>query len=116
MRNAFIMTCRGKTLCAATACLLALTGCDQIDPLKRPYMWHDSGVNAHNIAAMAANPADLIHGRDSPKRASFQDADGVDRLLTGHPAVLPGGLPPAAGGSGGAAAGGGSAPPAAGGT
>jgi hypothetical protein len=112
------MTCRGKTLCAAAVSLLALTGCDQIDPLKRPYMWHESGSNAQNIAAMAANPADLIHGRDSPKRASVVESDGVDRLWSGHPAVLPGGLPPAAGsgGGGGAAAGGAAAPPAAGGT
>jgi hypothetical protein len=74
-----------KALWAATAIsLLALTGCDQVDPLKRPYMWHATGINEQNIAAMAANPADLVHGRDSPQRRVVVESDGVTRLWTGH--------------------------------
>jgi len=63
--------------------LLMLTGCDQIDPLQRPYMWHATGINEQNIAAMAVNPADLVHGRDSPQRRVVVESDGVTRLWTG---------------------------------
>jgi hypothetical protein len=94
--------------------LLALASCDQIDPLSRPYMWHETGVNARNIAAMAANPADLVHGRDSARRRAAADADSVDRLWSGKPVPLPTDTPGAAaggstttGGGGSSAAGGG---------
>jgi len=69
---------------AAAASLLALTGCNQIDPLQRPYMWHATGVNNQNIAAMAVNPADLVHGRDTAQRRVIVESDGVTRLWTGH--------------------------------
>jgi hypothetical protein len=68
---------------AAAISLLGLTGCNEIDPLQRPYMWHPSGVNEQNIAAMAANPADLVHGRDAPQRRVVLESDGVARLWTG---------------------------------
>jgi hypothetical protein len=68
--------------------MLALAGCDQIDPLKRPYMWHESGVNPHNIAVMAANPADLLHGRDTPKRNVVLESNSIDRLYSGKPMPL----------------------------
>jgi type IV pilus biogenesis protein CpaD/CtpE len=97
---------------AATLSLLALAGCDQIDPLKRPYMWHETSVNAHNIAAMAANPADLIRGRDQRRRSAIMDADGVQRAWTGKLVPLPTDTPgaPSGGstttGAGGTSAGG----------
>jgi len=69
---------------AAAVSLVTLTGCDQIDPLKRPYMWHATGINDQNIAAMAVNPADLVHGRDSTQRRVVVESDGVTRLWTGH--------------------------------
>lgn len=68
----------------AAASLLMLTGCDQIDPLKRPYMWHATGVNEQNIAAMAVNPSDLVYGRDTAQRRVILESDGVTRLWTGH--------------------------------
>jgi len=68
--------------------LPALGGCGQTDPLTRPYMWEESGVNAHNIAAMAANPADLTHGRDSPQRRVSVESDPVDHLWAGKPTPL----------------------------
>jgi len=123
MRTKFNMTWRakvperGKTLCAAAAAsLLALTGCNQIDPLKRPYMWHESGANQHNIAAMAVNPADLSHGRDTSKRQAITESDGVRRLWSGTqlPLLTSGGS--SGGGASGGASGGGSAPPAGGGS
>jgi hypothetical protein len=101
-----------KIFRAASLGLLLLSGCNAIDPLKRPYMWHDSAANAHNIAAMAANPADLLHGRRSPKRRVSLDSDSVDRLWSGKTLPLTGG---SAGGSGGSS-GGGATPAAAGGT
>jgi type IV pilus biogenesis protein CpaD/CtpE len=105
-----------RILCTAAALsLLALAGCDQIDPLKRPYMWHETGVNTQNIAAMAANPADLIHGRDSARRRAAMESDGVDRLWSGKPLPLPSDTPGAATG-GAAASGGGTAPATGGGT
>jgi hypothetical protein len=95
---------------AAAVGLVALSGCDQIDPLKRPYMWHATGVNEQNIAAMAVNPADLVHGRDSTQRRVIVESDGVNRLWSGHPLPLLSDTPGASastssstgGGSGGA--------------
>ncbi len=84
---------------AATISLLALAGCNQLDPLKRPYMWHEAGVNAQNIATMAANPADLYHGRETARRRSVMEADGVDRLWTGRAVPLVSDTPGAAAGT-----------------
>ncbi len=67
-----------RTLSAAAAIgLLTLTGCNQIDPLKRPYMWQASGANEQNLAAMAVNPADLVHGRDTSQRRVIVESDGA---------------------------------------
>jgi hypothetical protein len=93
---------------AALLSLLAQTGCDQIDPLTRPYHWKETGVNNHNIAEMAANPADLMQGRDSRKHQVNSDSDAVDRLWSGKPMPLMGG--------GGGGSGGGAAAPSGGGT
>jgi len=96
--------------CAAAAvALLALAGCDNIDPLKRPYMWNESGVNQQNIAAMAANPADLYHGRDTPKRKVAVESDAIEHFWNGKPTPLSGnaaGSSGASSGSGGATPGG----------
>lgn len=122
MGNAFDMRSATKTLYAvAAASLLALTGCNQIDPLKRPYMWEATGVNAHNIAAMAANPADLVRGRDQARRRVIVESEGVQRLWYGKTLPLLSDTPGTAGssgggGGGGASGGGGAAPPAGGGT
>jgi hypothetical protein len=100
-------------LAAAALVLLSLTGCDQIDPLTRPFSWNPEGVNADNIAAMAANPADLDHGRDTNRRRVRVESDGVDRLWSGKPLPLNGG---SSYGGGGGGSGGGGTPPAGGGT
>jgi uncharacterized membrane protein YgcG len=94
------------TLCAAAA-LLALTGCDKIDPMSRPYVWHPTDINGHNIAAMVDNPQDLIAGREIPQRRVIMESGAVFRLWTGN--VTPmlsvvGG--PASGGGGGGGGGG----------
>jgi hypothetical protein len=101
-------------LCTAVALsLLGLSGCDQIDPLKRPYMWYASGVNQQNIRAMAANPTDLVHGRETTTRRAAQDSDSVDRLWNGRVLPLPSDTPgsvassPTVGGGGGSSSTGG---------
>jgi type IV pilus biogenesis protein CpaD/CtpE len=102
MRNSMTLA-----LCAAAASL-TLAGCDKIDPMSRPYVWHPTDVNQHNIAAMVDNPEDLIAGRETQQRRAFIDTGAVYRLMTGTSAPLlsiyggPGG-----GGGGGAASGGG---------
>lgn len=68
----------------ASASLLLLAGCNQIDPLERPYMWHPNGSNDTNIAAMAVNPSDLVRGRETDQRRVILESDGVSRLWTGH--------------------------------
>lgn len=89
-----------RAACAAvTLSLFALAGCDQTDPLLRPYVWVPSDVNVHNIAAQAVDPADLLHGRETQKRRAVQESDAVDHLWAGHPAPLLG----SGGGGGGAA-------------
>jgi len=102
-------------LAAAAVGLLGLTGCDQIDPLKRPYMWHATGANEQNIAAMAANPADLVHGRDSPQRRVVVESDGVTRLWTGRQLPLLSDTPGSSS-SGSSSTGGGAATPSGGGS
>src|ERR1700733_3843063 len=72
----------------AAISLVALAGCSQTDPLTRSYMWQESGVNEHNIAAMAANPADLNRGRDAPKRGVAVESDRVERFWAGKPTPL----------------------------
>ena len=89
---------------------LLLAGCDQMDPLKRDYMWHPSDSNMRNIAAMAANPADLRRGRHADRRRVAGEADGVERLWNNKTTPLPGGAAGSSGassGSGGASAAGG---------
>jgi hypothetical protein len=100
-----------KTLWAAAAVsMLTLTGCDQIDPLKRPYMWHATGVNEQNIAAMAANPSDLVRGRNSPQRRVVVESDGVTRLWTGKQLPLLSDTPGASTSSSSSTGGGAAAP------
>ena len=110
-----------KTLWAAVAVsVLTLTGCDQIDPLKRPYMWHPTGVNEQNIAAMAVDPTDLVRGRSSPQRRVVVESDGVTRLWTGKQLPLlsdtPGASASSSSSSGGGSSTGGGASPTGGGS
>ena len=110
-----------RTLWAVAAIsMLALAGCNQIDPLKRPYMWEATGVNNRNIAAMAVNPGDLVHGRDSSQRRVVVESDGVTRLWSGRPLPLlsdaPGASTSSSSSSGGGASGGAAAPPTGGGS
>lgn len=42
-----------------------LTGCADIDPYKREYMWQPEGIANGNLALQVANPMDLVRGRGS---------------------------------------------------
>ena len=91
--------------------LLSLTSCDQMDPLTKSYAWHPTDINRANIAVMAANPNDLIEGRDSAKHSAVLDTLGINHILLGKPVALPDasatGGSSASGGASGAAPGGG---------
>lgn len=58
--------------------LAAAAGCSETDPYSRPGMWQPEGANAGNMAAMVANPSDLVRG---------QAGQGVTRQ-SGEAAVL----------------------------
>ena len=96
-----------RTLCAtATLSLpalgpLALTGCDKMDPMTRPYYWNESEANKTNIAAMVANKNDLTHGRHSDRRRDIEESDAVERVWTGHATPLLTETPGSTGGSNG---------------
>ena len=100
---------------AVPASLLLLAGCNQIDPLERPYMWHPMGVNETNIAAMAVNPSDLVRGRETNQHRVILESDGVSRLWTGHQLPLLSDQPGASA-SGASSTGGGSGAPTGGGS
>jgi uncharacterized membrane protein YgcG len=94
------------SLTGAAISLFVLTGCQNMDPLTRPYVWKPTHVNMHNIAAMAVNPADLVHGRGTLRHGSYEDAQAVGHLIQAKPVPLNGGTG-SSGGGGGSSAGGG---------
>jgi type IV pilus biogenesis protein CpaD/CtpE len=90
------------------ACLallvLLLAGCADTDPYRRTDVWSPSGANPGNIAAMVANPHDLIIGRGANVADTRQAVIAVDRIWLDRPKPLLTTGSAAAGG--GAAAGG----------
>jgi len=105
-------------LALAAMLLLMLAGCEELDPQRRTDVWYPTGSNAANIAAMVANPNDLIHGRGSRYGDGTEATLAVDRLWIDKTKQLPvvndsngnssgGGGGGSAGGSGGSGSGGG---------
>lgn len=70
--------------------VLALGACQDMDPYRRPGMWQPTGAVQANLAAMAANPNDLIrgHGSDAGTPAA-QAVMPIDRIMIDHPKPLP---------------------------
>lgn len=69
---------------AFAAGILALTGCQSRDPYYRTDVWKPTGANAANIAAMVANPYDLIHGRrNDGVHLSKDQIPAVERAWSG---------------------------------
>jgi uncharacterized membrane protein YgcG len=98
--------------CALLAAVLSVAACQEIEPYARNDMWQPTGANAGNIAAMVANPYDLLHGRGSDRTDSNEPVLAIHRVNTDHTKALldPGGNSAASTGSsgGGGGPGGGS--------
>ncbi len=96
---------------ALAASLIALAGCDSRDPYMRTDVWKPTGANAGNIAAMVADPHDLISGRGSVAQNANEPALAVNHVWLDHPKPLSAGTGGGGGGgdSGGGGAGGGGA-------
>lgn len=105
MRRAFLPLLAVALLC----------GCAATDPYRRAGMWQPDGANAGNIAAMLADPMDLVRGRDATGGERRLGAAAVQRLWDDRVKALQdptsagggsggggGGAPGAAGGGGGA--------------
>jgi uncharacterized membrane protein YgcG len=97
---------------AFLAAALCVAACQEMDPYARTDMWQPTGANAGNIAAMVANPYDLIRGRGSDRTDSNEPVLAIHRVDTDHTKALldPGGDSAASSGSsgGGGTTGGGS--------
>jgi len=64
--------------------LLTMAGCTETEPYNRVGMWSPVGANTRNIAAMAADPRDLIRGHGDGAGANGRmSADAVNRLRDG---------------------------------
>jgi len=100
----------GRALSAAML-LGLLAGCEDRDSYRRTDVWYPSGVNAGNIAAMVANPADLIHGRGVQRSDGKEAVTAVEHIWQDKPKPL---LDPI-GAQGGSAGGSGGSGPATGG-
>ena len=83
---------------------IALAGCDR-DPYRRTDVWQPTGSNAANIAAMAADPNDLIRGRGVMQTGTKTSTAAVERIWNDNPRTL--GSPSGSGGSGSGSGGGG---------
>ena len=83
-RGMSVIAARGVSGIAACLLLLGVAGCDRIDPLKKPYVWKPEQVNRSNIAAMAANPNDLVEGRGTGHhRRSSSEVFAIERVMSG---------------------------------
>ena len=67
----------------------ALSGCATLDPYEKPGQWQPVGANARNLAAMVANPHDLLRGHGDGRITGAQATTPVTALLAGKPAALP---------------------------
>ena len=96
-----------RPACCAAMLLGLLGGCEDRDPYRRTDVWYPSGVNAGNIAAMVANPADLISGHGVQRSDGKEAVTAVDRVWQDKPKPLldPSGKQGGSGGSGGSGAG-----------
>ncbi len=69
--------------------LVALAGCAETDPYDRAGTWQPGGVNDRNLAAMVADPRDLLRGHGEAGAQPQLATTAVDHLLAGAPKPLP---------------------------
>jgi type IV pilus biogenesis protein CpaD/CtpE len=69
---------------------VSIAGCANSDPYRRTDVWAPTGSNAGNIAAMVADPNDLIHGRSDNTGDAQQGAAAIDRVRQDRTKPLPG--------------------------
>lgn len=67
----------------------ALCGCTTLDPLTRDGLWHPTGANQANLAAMVVDPADLVRGKDYEGTDGQLAAAAVARLRVNRVKQLP---------------------------
>jgi hypothetical protein len=60
--------------------LVALAGCNQIDPYQREGVWRPNGANDANLRAMVAVPSDLVAATPARPADGELAAAAVDRL------------------------------------
>ncbi len=68
---------------------LALAACAMEDPLTRPGLWQPIGANATNLAAMVADPQDLVTGVPDRTADGQLAAAAVARYRAGKLKDLP---------------------------
>ncbi|HTW73176.1 MAG TPA: hypothetical protein VME47_25085 [Acetobacteraceae bacterium] len=68
--------------------LVGLAGCQPPDPYLRTDVWNPTGANAGNIAAMVANPEDLIHGHGTPTVDAHEPTLAVGHVWNDQPKTL----------------------------
>ena len=69
--------------------VLLPAACSEMNPDTRAYIWHPTGVNARNLAAMMEQPSDMVRGRGAPGTVSPLAIAAVNRLMDGKPKALP---------------------------
>ena len=69
--------------------LLVLSGCAAEDPLTRPGLWQPVGANDANLAAMVADPNDLVTGVVDRHMDGQVAAAAVARYRAGKVKELP---------------------------
>ncbi|HET6606872.1 MAG TPA: hypothetical protein VFG62_09405 [Rhodopila sp.] len=68
--------------------LLVLSACGNRDPYLRDDVWKPTGANAGNLAAMVANPNDLIVGRHSALSDTRASTVAIQHIWDGQPQPL----------------------------
>ena len=82
------MRARGATSLLLGVPLL-LGGCESIDPLTRPGVWHPVGANDATLAVMIAQPSELASGTAAPLADGAVAAAAVARYRAGKVKRLP---------------------------
>lgn len=76
-------------LAALLLLMLAVTGCQKLDPYEREDAWRPNGANAANLRAMVAVPADLVAGRLAAPANGSLAVEALTRLRQDRVRPLP---------------------------